>query len=113
MIDKPGPPQFWHTANTLDGQKEALRKTAQVVAQLQRGESNAGRIVTLRPDESTTEVLMNHARIGFLVLFSPQDAASAAEVAAGTIWGTVEDGKVIIHHGNSGTERKIGIALNG
>lgn len=107
MPDKPGPPQFWGTP------EEGIRKLAQIVLQIQGGETNACRLVTLRPNEVTTEVLFNRARLGFLVLFSAQDQASANELAAGTIWGTVEEGKVIINHASAATERRVGIVLHG
>lgn len=107
MADKPGPPQFWGTPD------EGIRKLAQVVLQIQGGETNACRLVSLRPNELTTEVLFSHARVGFLVLFSAQDETSAEDLADGTIWGTVEEGKVIIHHAAADTERRVGIALHG
>jgi len=107
MDDKPGPPQFWSNPD------EGLRKVAQIVSQLQRGESNAARNVTLRTGETTTEVLISFAKLGMLVVFSAMNQAAATDIAAGTIWATVTDGKVTFTHGSSSASRDIGFALHG
>lgn len=106
----PGAPEFWGEGK----EKEHGRKTAQVVNQLQRGITNSSFKTDLRTSpETTTEVLITWAKPDHMAIFSPQDAASAAEIAAGTIWAVCSEGKVTIHHAASASTRQIGVVLHG
>jgi hypothetical protein len=109
MATKPGVPEFW------SGKSEELaRKSAQVTNQLQKGQGNNSFKTRLRTTpETTTEILVSFARPNHMAVFSAQDSASAVEIAAGTIWAVVSQGKVTINHGASASEREVGVVLFG
>ncbi len=103
------PPRFW----TQESPDEIFRKISQTVQGLLKGLSNNWRKVELVEDETVTEIGVEYAMSGMVALFSPQDATTAAEIAAGTIWATVEEGKVVIHHGAASGTRTLGVCLLG
>ena len=108
MADKPGVPEFW-----AGKPEELARKTAQVANQIQRGIGNNSRKITLRLNQTTTEVLVSYLKPGNIALISAQDAASALEVAAGTIFAVVTTGKVTINHASAASTREVGLAFFG
>lgn len=108
LVDqRPGPPKFWGDS------EEALRKVVLTMVESQQGLSNDWVRVDLVEDEVVTEIVVSYATKGQIALFSPQDPATALEIAAGTIWATVSDGKVTIHHGAGIGTRTLGILFRG
>lgn len=107
MANKPGAPVFWSEGRL----EEWIRKVAQVVNQLQKGQANNSFLVELDENSTTTEVLVSFAVAGNVALWSPQDAATALEAAAGTIYTEVTKGKITVHHGSGTGTRKIGVCL--
>lgn len=106
MAEKPGVPESWHDPG------EHVRKVAQVVNQLQRGQTNAAFKVTLGAG-TTTEVIRPRATPEMHAQLSPITAAAAADFAAGTTYAVVESGKVVIHHAAGGAGREYGVLLQG
>ncbi len=109
MAQKPGPPLFWSDKRV----EEWIRKVAQVVLQLQKGQANNSFTVLLEENTTTTEVLVSFARANQIVLFSPQDSATAVVLGNGTLWAEATRGKIVIHHVSTTGERKIGACLFG
>ena len=101
------PPRTWSDVD------QQLRKTVQTVAELQKGLSNNWQAVLLEEDETETEVVVDYATNQMIVVYSAQDATTAAEIAAGTLWAEVSEGKVVIHHGAASGDRTLGVVLFG
>lgn len=105
---KPGVPEFW-----AGNPEELARKTAQIVNQLQKGQGNNSYKINLDDNETSTEIMVTHARSGQIALISAQDAATAAEISNGTIYAVVSNGKITITHASSVGDKLLAVAILG
>ena len=102
----PVPPLSWADS------KEHLRKLALAVQGLMRGQSNNLETVTLTPEETTTELLVDGVTANTAALLSPRSASAAA--AIGSVWTECTSGVVVIHHdADPATDRNFSITLVG
>ena len=106
MSEKPGAPESWGNV------QEQVRKVAQIVNQIQRGETNAALKVTLGTG-ATTEVIRPRATSDMHAQLSPLNADAAADFAAGTTYAVVSAGKVTIHHAPGSVSREYGVLIQG
>ena len=109
MANKPGAPINWSSTRI----EEWIRKIAQVVNQIQKGQANNSFKILLDENATTTEILVSFAALGQIAVFSPQDTATAVEVGNGTIHAVVTQGKITIHHVSTTGPRTLGVALFG
>lgn len=109
MAHKPSCPASWGN----DRLEEWQRKAALVINQIQKGQANNAFKVSLEENKTSTEVLVSFAASDQIAQFSAQDAATAGEIAAGTIWAVVTKGKITINHGSSAGVRTLGVTLHG
>jgi len=101
-------PEVWQRPD------EHLRKVAQTVNSLLRGESNNHFTVTLTPNATETEVRYSSARTGVVPVLQPLSAAGAAALASGSVYATAENGKVVIHHdADPSDQRTLGVVIVG
>jgi len=110
MADKPGVPEFW-SKNRIE---EQMRKTAQVVNQMQKGQGNNNYRVTLDVGPALlTEIVVNFAKGDQIAVISPQNPAAALDFALGTTYALVEDRKITIHHAADTSSRVYGVVIHG
>ncbi len=90
---------------------EYIQHAVSAVNRLINGEGNNHHFATLRPDETTTEVLIPDIKPGAVAILTAQSASAALETG---MWAEVVQNKVVIHHASgSGTDRKFGVVTNG
>jgi hypothetical protein len=90
---------------------EHIRKLAQSLNGLLKGQANNYFDVTLVPGETETEVRVEYARPGAMASLS---AASASAAATAGVWTEVLHGVIVVHHDNSeATDRRFVVVLVG
>lgn len=94
--------------------EEQLRELSTVVRALLQGKSNNYFNVELTPDETTTVVLVEYARVGGIANFHATSQGAATAISEGVVWTTVENGNFTVHHDSSSAAgRTLGVTLVG
>jgi hypothetical protein len=100
-------PEYWNWKKP----EEHLRKCAQAINGLLRGESNNTFVVSLEASASETEIDDERITINTTAILSPRSAAAAAEM--GSIWYAATKGVLTIHHPVGTGDRSLGVAIFG
>ncbi len=101
----PTVPRFWTDS------EEEIRKLADGVNRLLRGESNNTTTVTLRANQATTEILDSRITADTVVLLTPTTSSAAAATG---IFIKAAIGKATVNHDSTAdTDRTFGVILVG
>ena len=102
-------PKFW-----ADRPEEAMRKLANVLDGVMKGQQNNDFSVTLRgTPEVTTAVSVEFSRTGLHAILSPTNAAGALDFSLGTTYAVAGNGSITIHHAAGAADRSYGVILQG
>ncbi|GAF70040.1 unnamed protein product [marine sediment metagenome] len=100
-------PEYWNWKKP----EEHLRKCAQAINGLLRGESNNTFVLELEAAASETDIDDERITTNTTAVLSPRSAAAAAEMQS--IWYAAAKGILTIHHPVGAAGRTLGVAIFG